>query len=1129
MRKLLPFRLLFRAGLLLKNRNSISLILLLCVLGNIQATAKSQKEKYFKQETIEKTDLVYNKSYNRLFSFNDYKKIVNGDFQKDRTVNGVITDESGKPLQGVSVQIMGTKEGVITNAEGKFSLSVPENASLTVSFVGYEPQEIVVGNKNNINIQLKVIAAGLNEVVVVGYGTQKKANLTGAVSQVSGEVLDNRSIPNLTQGLQGEIPNLNLVMADGKPTTSPTYNIRGNTSIGQGGSALVLIDGVEGDPSLLNPNDVGSVTVLKDASSAAVYGARAAYGVVLITTKTPKKDRFSITYSSGYSSKEPTTVPKTVSNGYEYALMFDSAWTAWNDYASRPQNVNKTQVFSEAYLSEYKKRNDDPSLPKVDVDPTTGNYVYYSNVDWYSLLYKKSLGAIDQNLSISGSNAKTSYYVTGRYFGQDGLFRYNSDDYSMYNFMAKGTVQVFPWLEIYNNTQYTSRKYHNPINVGEGGGIWRNMADNSHPSTPLFNPNGTLTSAGAYSVGDFWYGKNGIDFTDQVVKNTSGFVAKIYKNMLQLRGDFTFQSTTSGQRQIRVPVPYSLGPGVVNYLGNNYNDITMTNSGTNYLASNLYAQLENTFAENHYLKVLVGYNYEESVNNGFSALRNGLIFSSANNINLALGQNISTTGTYEKWDILGSFGRINYAFKDKYLVELDGRYDGSSKFPSNQRYAFFPSFSAGWRVSKESFWHVSEKAISDLKIRGSYGSLGNGNIASYAYQEQFAIKQLTRVIGGVLPQYTSAPGVVPNGLTWETATTADLGIDMTMLTNRLTFTGDIYNRVTTNMFTVGKTLPDVFGATVPKGNYANMTTKGWEASLAWKDGVKVGNSQLNYHIGAWMSDYSAKITKYNNSTGSLTDYYAGEKVGEIWGYTNDGYWTADNVAQAGTFQNFIKVSNSNIYLPGDIKFKDINGDKVINNGANTVSNHGDMKVIGNSTPRYSYGIDLGADYHNFFFTAFFQGVGKMDWWPGAEADAFWGQYNRPYNFLMQSQVGKIWSPSDPNAYWPRYRGYVAQSTNRELYVPQTKYLQRANYIRLKNIQVGYNLPKNLAAKARMSSARVYISGENLWSASPLYKVTKNFDVENIGASDNIATTPNYGNTNNYPILKSVTVGLSVTF
>lgn len=1057
------------------------------------------------------------------------------------SVSGVVQDEKGAPMRGVNVIARNLKTnftaGVQTDSFGVFIFrKLPAGGPYQFHFsaIGFDQQDLngyTIKTDATVLLSVKMmsVAAQLNDVVVVGYGTQKKENLTSSVAQVKGEVLENRSLSNITQGLQGVIPNLNLVMGDGKPIQSPVYNIRGTTSIGQGGSALVLIDGVQGDPSLLNPNDVASVTVLKDASSASIYGARAAYGVVLITTKSAVKDKLSITYSTNYSIKSPTAVPDIVSNGYQYALMFDSAWSAWNDYSQVPQNINKTQPFSAAYLAEYKKRDADPSLPKVEVGPN-GNYVYYGNTNWYDLLYKDHTTAIDHNLSVSGSNGKSSFYITGRYYGQDGIFRYNSDDYHMYNLMAKGTIEVLPWLQVNNTTQFTSRFYHNPLNVGEGGGIWRNLADEGHPSSMLFNPDGTLTFSAAYTVGDFVYGKNGIDLNDQVFKNTTGFVAKIIGNRFRLKGDFSFQNTNSDRRQIRVQVPYSVSPGVINYVGTGYNDIANGNESTKYLAANIYAEFERTFSGGHYFKALAGYNYEQSGYNSLSVTRNGLIYSNATNINLALGQSINTSGGYEKWAILGGFSRLNYSYKDKYLIELSGRYDGSSKFPAYQRYAFFPSASAGWRISKESFWKVSDKWVNDLKFRVAYGSLGNGNISSYAYQEQFGITQSGRVLGGVLPQYTSAPGVLPNGLTWETAITSGLGMDAVMFNNRLSFTGDIYKRKTKNMFTVGQTLPAVFGAAVPKGNYADMTTKGWELAVSWRDEFSLSGSPFHYSIGFNLSDYSAVIDKYNNATMSLTDYYAGKSVNEIWGYTNDGYWTAADVSKAKTMQALFKASNSGTWLPGDIKFKDINGDGVINNGDNTVKNPGDLRVIGNSTPRYAYGINLGGDYKNFFFSAFFQGIGMQDWWPGSEADAFWGQYNRPYNFAMQYQMDKIWSESNPNAYFPRYRGYTAQNGSGELYNAQTKYLQNVRYIRLKNVQLGYNLPRSVLSKAHLSSARVYISGENLWTASPLYKLTHNLDVENIGKSDVILTgNSNNGNGNNYPILKSVTVGLSVTF
>jgi len=1054
-------------------------------------------------------------------------------------VKGVVQDSTGNFLFGVTVGAVNTATGYSTGAftdeKGVFQFpKLPEGGPYTFkfSFVGYEGKEmsgytIASGSHLSLVVKMKQDNKALDEVIVVGYGTQKKANLTGAVDQVGPEVLDNRSITNLTQGLQGVIPNLNITMGDGKPIQAPAFNIRGTTSIGQGGTALVLVDGVEGDPSLLNPNDIATISVLKDASSAAIYGARGAFGVVLITTKQPSKGKTSITYSVSHSIKSPTTVPDVVTDGYTYAKMFNEAWTAWNDYSQTPQNVNKTVKFSPEYLKEFERRANDPTLPKTEVGPN-GEYVYYENMDWYKALYKDNLSATEHNLSLSGSSGKASYMVTGRYYGQDGLFRYNSDDYKLYTFRAKGSIQLYPWLRLENNTNYSSMTYHNPLNVGEGGSIWRNMADEAHAMAPLLNPDGTLTYSAAYTVGDFYYGKNGIDMTKRVIRNTTSFIAELPNNKFRIKGDFTFQNTDSTAKQIRVPVPYSRKPGVIEYVGTNTNDIQNTYRQTEYLATNIYGEYENRFTGGHYFKAMLGYNYEQSTYKRLITSRNGLIYEDAQDINLALGQALTSSGGWEKWNILGGFYRLNYAFRDKYLLEVNGRYDGSSKFPATERYAFFPSVSAGWRISGESFWRVSPEVISNLKLRGSYGSLGNGSIGSYAFQEKFGISQSGLILNGVRPQKTSQPGVIPDGLTWETSTTQDLGLDLVALSDRLTITADAYIRKTTDMFTVGMSLPAVFGTDVPKGNYADLKTKGWEISLGWNDHFNVASKPFGYGIRVVLADYQSEILKYNNPQQKLSDYYAGQKVGEIWGYVTDGFFTSEEDIAKSPKQTLIKASTSGKWLPGDIKFKDVNGDGVINDGDQTVSNPGDRVVIGNATPRYTYGISLNADWNNFFFSVFFQGVGKQDWWPGAEAGTFWGQYNRPYNDIPKSMLGNIWSPENPNAYFPRYKGYAAQSGNGELQVQQTRYLQNARYLRMKNIQLGYNLPHQLLSRIRMSNARIYVSGENLLSLSPLYSRTKDIDVESIGGSDRVLTEGKNGNGNNYPIMKSITFGLSVT-
>lgn len=1047
------------------------------------------------------------------------------------TVSGTVSDSQGSPLPGATVQVKGTNVGVLTDAGGRYSIDVAGPGSVLVfSFVGFNPTEITVTSQTTVNVNLTESVLGLEEVIVVGYGTQKKLNLTAAVDQVTNESLENRSVPNLTQGLKGVLPNLNINLLDGKPIQAPSYNIRGTTSIGQGGSALILIDGVEGDPSLLNPNDIASVSILKDAASAAIYGARGAFGVVLITTKNPEKGRTNITYSSNYSIKKPT-VPDFVTDGYTFLKMFSEAFV--NGDGSFPQNVNKETKFSQAYLDEFKRRAESGQpYNEVEIDPVTGEYVYYGNTDWYELLYKDFTSATDNNISVSGSGEKAAYLVSGRIMDQPGIFRYSSDDYSMVNLRAKGSIQVLPWLLLENNTDYSQMKYYNPFSVGEGAvDIWNIIAVDTHPHSPMFNPDGTLTTGAVYSVGDLWYGKNGINMKKAVFKNTSGFTASFFENKFRIKGDFTVRNDDNENVTRRVPVPYSSKPGVLLFVGTATNDLKNEWTKRQYLSTNIYGEFENTFSDVHYVKFMAGYNYEQSTYNRLLVTRNGLIFPDAEDLNLALGQAITTGGGYEKWAILGGFSRLNYSYKDRYLLEVNARYDGSSKFPTDQRFAFFPSVSAGWRISKESFWNVSPKIISDLKLRASYGSLGNGNVGSYIYQEQFSISQSTNILRGQLPQYTRNPAVLPDGITWETSTTANFGLDFSMLSDRLRFTGDTYIRNTTDMFTIGVTLPALFGATAPKGNYADLQTKGWETSLTWRDNAEIASKPFNYNVRFTLADNKSVIKKYNNPNKLLSDYYVGQVIGEIWGYETEGFFIDDeDVASHAKQSPQMRASPTSVWYAGDIKLKDLNNDGFVNIGTNRVSDPGDRKIIGNKSPRFVYGINLGADWNNIFISTFFEGVMKQDWYPSTEAEYFWGQYNRPYNNIPLWHLGNMWTPDNTDAYLPRTMSRAASNaTSRELGVAQTKYLQNVAYIRLKNIQVGYDLPKNLISKIGINNLRVYVSGEDIWSWSPLYKIVGkgHMDVGNIGPRDQVIRPGAGADGFNYPIMKSFTFGLSI--
>ncbi len=1066
--------------------------------------------------------------------------VANAADQQKKTLSGIISDVSGAPLVGASIVEKGTTNGTLTNMSGMFSLQVEENAVIQVSYIGYLAQEINTAGRTSVNITLELDTRSLEEVVVVGYGTQKKANLTGAVDQVGDNVFSDRPMPNVTQGLQGVIPNLAISLADGKPTRSASYQIRGTTSIGQGGSALVLIDGVEGDPAMLNPNDIASISVLKDASSAAIYGARGAFGVVLITTKNPEKGRTSVTYSGSIVSKSPTRVPDMVTDANLYATMFVEAYSSYYDYARTPSTFHKAVPYSVDWHNEMANRPPGSGKPEVEIGPD-GKYQYFANNNWYEQLYKERSPGNEHNIAIQGGTDKADFILSARYYTQEGVFRYNSDDYSMMNLRAKGSAQIFDWLKVENNTAITQSNYFNPLTVADGN-VWYGLESEAEPMSPMFNPDGTLTMAAAYSVGDMWYGQSGINSKKMLIHNTTSFTTSFWDNTFRLKGDISFRNPYNRETTKRVPVPYSPEPGVTAYLGSSKNDFAEANSSVNYMATNIYGEYEKTFAGAHYFKGMLGMNYEQSLFNSIYTQRNGLIFTDVNNINLTNGTGITIDASHEKWRIAGGFFRINYGFKDRYLLEINGRLDGSTKFPVDQQWGFFPSISGGWRLSEEPFWNLGN-IFSDVKIRASYGSLGVGNIASYTFQELFTISTMNRLIQGTRNQKTSVPPVLPDGLTWETSTTANLGLDFGILDGRMRFTGDIYTRKTTDMFAVGIDLPATFGATPPKGNYADMKTNGWEITLSWQDEYKLANKPFSYDVRVTLADYTSKIIKYTNPEKELgaywdarVNYYEGMTIGEIWGYVTEGFFTSEEDILNHASQRLYFPSNSGTWLPGDIKFKDLNNDEVIDYGTNKVTDPGDRKIIGNTTPRYTYSFNLGANWNNIFISAFLQGVGKQDWWPGTDNALFWGQYNRPYNNVPKSMLGNIWSEDNPDAYFPRYRGYVALQSSRELAVTQTRYLQDVSYIRLKNLQIGYNLPKRLLSSVRMENARIYMSAENLWGWSPLYKITKNFDFGSIYGTDieQASAVGGSGIANgsqvyNYPILKSISFGVSVTF
>lgn len=1044
-----------------------------------------------------------------------------------QTVKGCVRDQNGEPLVGVTVKIQGTSLGTITDIDGNYSLPVPnDQVKIEFSYVGYNTVLMTPGIRKKLDVILKEDVKALDEVVVVGYGTMKKRDLVGAVDHINSDALEGRAAPSLTRSLQGQIPNLNISMRDGKPDRGATYNVRGTTSIGAGGSALVLIDGVEGDPNSVNPQDIESVSVLKDASSAAVYGARGTFGVVLITTKNAKKGGVKVDYSGSVSFSQRTVKPKLITNGLQWTDDFVESFV--NNKGTMPTSINNIFPYSPEWHEELRRHNANPDLPEVQINENTGKYEYYGNTDWDKLLYKDVVSGTDHSMSITGGNDIASFYVSGRYFLQDGIYRQNSDDYNRANFRAKGTIQIKPWLSIDNNFDMMHKTYHYPlISYDQTLTVQRNMEQQGYPMAVLYNPDGSLTYSSVYSgVGDFYSNSSYQDQTTLQYKNTFGVNLTPIKDILKFRGDFTYVNTAYKRNRVMNYVPYSTGPDEFAEKGKS---IMMDNKDeTRYMAANINGTWTPKLGDDHSFSMMGGWNLETSNKDTFYSERDGFLFSDKPNYDLMDGINYKLEQGDKNWAYVGFFYRLNYGYKGRYLVETSGRYDGSSKFPSNQMWGFFPSGSLAWRISEENFMQSTRSWLDNFKLRFSVGTLGNGNVDPYMYLPTMGISKSSVIIGDGQVNYTSYPGLIPSSLTWEKVTTYDVGLDMDLFKNRLTLGFDWYRRNTTDMYTVGPTLPDVLGTTQPKGNYADLETKGWELTISWRDNFKLAGSDFHYGVKFMLWDSQSWITKYNNTTGKLSDYYEGYRIGDIWGYNIDGLFSSYDEIANHADQDYIKISDTRIWQPGDLKFVDLNGDGKIDKGAETLADHGDLTIVGNEEERYHYGINLNASWRGIGISAFFQGVGKRDWYPGQESGYFYGKYNRPYGYSLKMHENR-WTQENPNpnAYWPRMVAYSSENGGRPMGTPNNRYMQDASYLRLKALTIDYSLPQAWVSKLGLSGLKIYFTGENLFTFS---NICENFDPEVIKGGDvDLKDRKGEEQGYSYPMLKTYTVGLNVSF
>lgn len=1102
------------------------------ILKAIEATAGVKFA--YKKEAIETTGLITMSAsdemlgdvLDKLFAPLDIEYYVVGkqivlnrpdDASRDRAVfrpivdvvTGKVTSSDGELLPGVNVLLKGTTVGTVTDADGVYSLELPDlNGTLVFSFIGFMSQEVVVGGRTMIDISMQPDVQTLGEVVVVGYGTQKKMNLTGAVSTVSSEVFENRPLTNVAQALQGVIPNLNISTTNrgGELGNDRNWNIRGTTSL-SGGQPYILVDNVPMDIMDVNPNDIESVTVLKDAASSAIYGSRAAYGVILITTKKgTKNENIKLNYSNNFSWSSPTLLPEMASS-----IDFAHAW----NYAY--ENSGRAPAFTDEQLGLIEQYIADPvNTPPLQKYPANhakwnrwGAYTLSNaNVDWFPVWFKKNALNKRHDLSIRGGSEKTTYYISGGFLDQEGLLNWGDDTYKSYNVNANFDSDITDWFTFKFNTKLTQRDRHYPNTKQESsnskGAIYDNIS-RMWPTMALYDENGHI------------YDRNQIlpllqgGSTDTWNNHwlTLGAELRPAKNWTVF---FDYNWNNRNYKLVKhEPTIFGYNVDETTFiLAGNPNSISETFSNTIYNNTNLYTSYEKDLGHNHF-KLMVGYQAEEQKYSALSGSRTNLITDAVPSISTATSTTPSLDDEISHWSTMGFFGRLNYNYKEKYLAEVNGRYDGSSRFESGKRWGFFPSVSVGYRLSEESFWSPIRSVVNDFKIRGSFGELGNQTVPNYLYVSSIPVRtNLPYYLNNGRPLYTTTPGLVSADLTWETSATLDFGFDAELLESKLTVNFDWYKRTTSNMFGPSEALPAVIGATIPNKNNASLETKGFELALNWRDFI--GNNGFSYNVTAILSDYTATVTEYNNPTRIRSTYYEGQKIGEIWGYTTGGLFASDQEAAEAVSVVSQSYLHSN-WEGGDMRYVDLNGDNKINIGANTVDDPGDMSIIGNSTPRLAFGVNAGFNWKGISFSMFWQGIAKRDLALGA--NMFYGFNGDEWGSSVLKQHLDYWTPTNTGAYYPK--PYMSSEHHKNTRT-QTGYLQNGAYTRLKNVQLGYTIPQSITSRLHLDRVNVYVSGENLLTIT---KLPKMFDPEGINGDS--------GHGEIYPLSKTISVGTSITF
>lgn len=1022
--------------------------------------------------------------------FSDFGAIA----QNSITIKGQVVDAAtNESLIGVSIQEKGTTNGAITDMNGNYILKVAGNSTVIFSYIGYETVELKAAAANGI-IKLKEDSETLQEVVVVGYGVQKKVNLSGSVSAIEGDKIAEKPSSNVMAALQGELPGVAILRSSGQPGSETSgMRIRGFSSANTT-STLVLIDGIEGDMTLLNPNDIESISVLKDAASAAIYGARAAAGVVLITTKSGTEGKPRINYNGYFSFNTPGNMPERLPSWEEQAFIDQSRIAA----------TGKSE-----WTAEKASWVGNPNFNYRPLD--NGRWDYFGATNWVAEGTKDYTTQQNHSLSVSGGTKAMNYMLSANFFTKNGLLKYGPDSNDRYNLHAKVNTSINKYIDLGINVQYQSKEVESSsYGAGElfsalysGRGRQAMYVPEPDESGSIYNgdlqvnPIDIMKNGGAKKTKyEAFIGKANLTIKDFVkglrinlsASRKAGYYSEANEKHALLWKDRLGKSVRS-----RANDPNSL----YKKKNSDYHDL-------------LEATVNYTFDLNskHNFGILAGSSYENYRKDEMDATAKNLIsddFFSFNGYDTSVSTNTVLGDKIEPWSMMSYFGRINYNYKERYLLEANIRYDGSSRLAPDKRWKAFPSVSGAWRINMEDWFNVD--FVSNLKLRASWGQLGNGAVLGlYDYLSLISDTQKNVSATYMGEKWYYQASLPSTEKTWEIIETTNIGVDFGFLNNRLTGSFEYYWKYNNDMLSAPQ-LPHQIGIDVPKLNIGKLKTWGWDFNIGWRDKIKEVNYQVSFNI----SDSDNKLVEYNGASvikAGAVELLEGYSMNTIWGYKTDGFWKSrDEYIQYKKDHPGYKSFNDGKVSGGDIKYvAQGKPDHEIGVGGATPENPGDLVCLGNSNGRYLYGLNLSAQWKGFDISVMFQGVAKRKVMINPEAFApLYQDYQMPWTIHRDH-----WTEDNPNAYFPRIYQYKGNDFN---FKTADRWVQNGAYIRLKNLTLGYTIP---VSKKYFDRLRVYVTGEDIWEHTNMLSV---FDPE-IG---------NDAKRNIYPFFRTWTVGLNVSF